>query len=164
MGRDNIKFLGRAAYDVQDVLANSKNVKARQLRMGGVVYAHVEIQRDNLPTRSLCPTTETPILRLRLQATSLVHTSSTINKLAPIVTSKCPDTFIEIGRLSASHEHIVTYRSSVVKECLSPTLDTAMIEFPRDGNQSSIVVKVVETGRKGGMRPAPLTQLRGPAS
>lgn len=91
-----LKFLGRAVFDVQDVLGMANHVKARRLRKGGVVFAHIEQQSPHSPpSRSLTSSSESPsanlrpgltqpptpshnhrIFTLRLRAHSLVHTHS----------------------------------------------------------------------------------------
>ena len=145
------RFLGRATFDVQDVLGTSRNSKAKRLRKGGVVYAHVELQYDaSAPlNRSLSFPDDDRILRLRIKAESLVHTQSTVNKYVSRATAK-PDTYFEVARLSESHEQVVVFRSATVKESVCPTYDLAVIELNALGSRfgSNLVITVFKLKRK----------------
>eukprot|EP00580_Thalassiosira_gravida_P017890 CAMPEP_0201661582 /NCGR_PEP_ID=MMETSP0494-20130426/3910_1 /ASSEMBLY_ACC=CAM_ASM_000839 /TAXON_ID=420259 /ORGANISM="Thalassiosira gravida, Strain GMp14c1" /LENGTH=590 /DNA_ID=CAMNT_0048139735 /DNA_START=699 /DNA_END=2471 /DNA_ORIENTATION=+ len=159
VNKRTMKLLGRAMFDIQDVLGSPNNIKARRLRRGGgggVVYAHVEQQSSHYPTspsRSLSPTTssfDSRRLNLRLRAHSLIHTHSLANRVAPTRTSN-PDTYIEISRPSSSSSSssfsssvpwtvspwIVVYRSPPVKESVAPTWDEGMIELSSFLNSAS---------------------------
>jgi len=142
VNKRGMKLLGRAVFDVQDVLGSRKNVKARRLRKGGVVYAHVEVGQQSSnnnvsPSRSLTSSTkpstssESRILNLRLRADSLVHTHSHISRVVPKNRTSKPDTYFEISRPSPSSPGtwIVLYRSPTVKESVSPRWDEATIEL-----------------------------------
>lgn len=124
------KLLGRAVFDVQDVLGSRGHVKARRLRDGGVAYAHAEPRCDSHnhpPSRSL-PAAAPRILRLRLHATALVHTHSVRSRVA-LGRSK-PDTYYEVARpSSAAGTWIVAYRSPTVTESVSPSWDEAAIDL-----------------------------------
>jgi len=152
VNKRTMKLLGRAMFDIQDVLGSPNNIKARRLRRGGgggVVYAHVEQQfsHPTSPSRSLSTATATASssssdsrrLNLRLRAHSLIHTHSLANRVAPTRTS-IPDTYIEISRPSSSSSSlspwIVVYRSPPVKESVSPTWDEGMIELSSFLNSS----------------------------
>ncbi|KAL7536660.1 hypothetical protein ACHAXR_007319 [Thalassiosira sp. AJA248-18] len=136
VNKQGLKFLGRAVFDVQDVLGGKKHIKARRLRKGGVVYAHVEQQSlTSAPTsRSLSlsstasKTSDCRMLNLRLRADSLVHTHSIKSRVVPKNRIEKPDTYYEISRPS-SGTWIVVYRSPAVKESVSPTWDEAAIEL-----------------------------------
>eukprot|EP00579_Thalassiosira_antarctica_P000165 CAMPEP_0201866306 /NCGR_PEP_ID=MMETSP0902-20130614/942_1 /ASSEMBLY_ACC=CAM_ASM_000551 /TAXON_ID=420261 /ORGANISM="Thalassiosira antarctica, Strain CCMP982" /LENGTH=671 /DNA_ID=CAMNT_0048391255 /DNA_START=92 /DNA_END=2107 /DNA_ORIENTATION=- len=147
VNKRGMKLLGRAVFDVQDVLGSRNNVKARRLRNGGVVYAHVEQQSSNnsSPSRSLsAPSSDSLLLNLRLRANSLIHTHSRTHsmkhRVAPNRISK-PDTYYEISRLSfsSSGTWIVVYRSPTVKESVSPMWDEAVIHWsvPSSSQSSS---------------------------
>lgn len=134
-----MKLLGRAVFDVQDVLGSTNNVKSRRLRKGGVVFAYVEQRSsndDNSPRRSLssAPPLDGLRLNLRLRASSLVHTHSVKSKLvAPTMIAK-PDTYVEISRpscpsSSSSVSWIVVHRSPPVRESVSPAWDEATIDL-----------------------------------
>ena len=122
-----LKFLGRAAFDVQDVLGSRGQVKARRLRDGGVVYVHAE-PRCRAPSRSLLAAAPR-LLRLRLRASDLVPTRSVRSRVVPGRTSK-PDTYYEVARpSSAAGTWIVAYRSPTVTESVSPSWDEAVIDL-----------------------------------
>ena len=153
MRKQGTRFLGRATFDVQDVLGTSRNSKAKRLRKGGVVYAHVELQYESSAStplnRSLALPSDNRILRLRIKAESLVHTQSTVNKYVSRTTAK-PDTYFEVARLSESHEQIVLFRSATVKESVCPTYDLAVIELNaiRSRSESDLVITVFKLKRK----------------
>ena len=150
MNKRGMKLLGRAVFDVQDVLGSRNNVKARRLRKGGVIYAHCEIEQQqhaptlsppSSPTRSLTSsiTSSTTakshpdcrILNLRLRADSLIHTHSNLSKVGLHVSN--PTTYYEISRPSSLALHgsswIVVYRSPPIKESVSPLYDESMIDL-----------------------------------
>mmetsp|Transcript_21973 Transcript_21973/g.53163 ORF Transcript_21973/g.53163 Transcript_21973/m.53163 type:complete len:534 (+) Transcript_21973:736-2337(+) len=130
-----MKLLGRAVFDVQDVLGGKNNVKARRLRKGGVVYALVEqlpLENYASPSGSLAsPPPMTYMLNLRLRADSLIHTRSNLSRVVPRSKLAKPDTYYEISRPSPSElgTWIVVYRSPTVKEAVEPTWDEATIEL-----------------------------------
>jgi len=138
VGRREMKLLGSAQFDVQDVLGSTNNTKIRRLRNGGVVHAHVEQQSSNTATGhgsfslSSSSSLENRRLNLRLRADSLIHTHSLKQKMVgkKILFSK-PDTYYEISRPPsvAGGTWIVTYRSPTVKESVSPTWDEAVIDL-----------------------------------
>ena len=140
-----MKLLGRAVFDVQDVLGSRNNVKARRLRKGGVVYAHIEIEQQQQqtppsPTRSLSSSItsstrgdtvapDSQMLVLRLQAESLIHTHSNLSKVISTKHITKPDTYIEISRPSFGGTWIVVYRSPPIKESVSPLYDESIIDL-----------------------------------
>jgi len=139
-----MKLLGRAVFDVQDVLGSRNNVKARRLRKGGVVYAHIEIEQQQQqtppsPTRSLSSSitsstrgdivSNSQMLVLRLQADSLIHTHSNLSKVISTKHITKPDTYIEISRPSFGGTWIVVYRSPPIKESVSPLYDESIIDL-----------------------------------
>jgi len=140
-----MKLLGRAVFDVQDVLGSRNNVKARRLRKGGVVYAHIEIEQQQQhtppsPTRSLSSSItsstrgrdtapDSQMLVLRLQADSLIHTHSNLSKVISTKHITKPDTYIEISRPSFGGTWIVVYRSPPIKESVSPLYDESIIDL-----------------------------------
>lgn len=153
MRKKGRRFLGRATFDVQDVLGTSRNSKAKRLRKGGVVYAHVELQYETSASspsnRSLALPDDDRILRLRIKAESLVHTQSTVNKYVSRTTAK-PDTYFEVARLSESHERVVVFRSATVKESVCPTYDLAVIELNalRSSSECNLVITVFKLKRR----------------
>ena len=144
-----MKLLGRAVFDVQDVLGSRNNVKARRLRTAGVVYAHIEVEQQQStsispsppqsPSRSLISSITSSsaaaesspnshMLKLQLRADSLVHTHSNLSKVVPTSRIPKPDTYYEISRPS-SGTWIVVYRSPPIKESISPMWDESVINL-----------------------------------
>mmetsp|Transcript_30324 Transcript_30324/g.61926 ORF Transcript_30324/g.61926 Transcript_30324/m.61926 type:complete len:743 (+) Transcript_30324:153-2381(+) len=116
--KSNTRSLGKAAFDVQDVLGSKNHVKARRLPKGGVIYAQIEqlhgsnsffssTQQHHPPSpklrRTLGPTpysgSKSRVLTLQLRASSLIHTHSIQNRIVPTTIAK-PDTYFEISRPS----------------------------------------------------------------
>lgn len=153
-----LKLLGKAVFDVQDVLGMKYQLKARRLPNGGIIYAHIEqeFSSNNVDTnttsisRSITGSisgspNNSRILTLRLRARSLVHTTSLIqNRLAPSIITSKPDTYYEISRpaystsdngtatvhkSASSSPWIVVYRSPPVTESITPMWDEAMIDL-----------------------------------
>ncbi|KAL3777699.1 LOW QUALITY PROTEIN: hypothetical protein ACHAW5_010337 [Stephanodiscus triporus] len=136
-----MRLIGRAAFDVQDVLGSSNKVMARRLpRNAGICYAHIEIERQpqtppsspgrrrllsssSATTSSASPDGRT--LNLRLRADSLVHTHS---RLRNVTSSSRPDTYLEISRRLSTGQWIAVYRSPPVSESVTPTWDEASID------------------------------------
>lgn len=102
--------------------------------------------------------TSTPMFSLRLRGSSLVHTHSIHSKVSPKTVSK-PDTYFEMARPSTSG-WIVVYRSSVVKESVSPAWDEAVIPLQslspepqseaavKDLNDYAVMITVYKSKKK----------------
>ena len=149
-----LKLLGSVFYDVADILGNQYQTKARSLRKGGTIYAHIEqdFTVDN-PNNTSIPrpigdssdnnNSKSRIFSLRLRASSLIFTSSVLqNKfVSPTILKGKPDTYFELSRpayttteegtvrKSASSTWIVVYRSPPVLESITPLYDEAMIDL-----------------------------------
>ncbi|KAL9183175.1 hypothetical protein ACHAXT_004962 [Thalassiosira profunda] len=157
-GSTGIKHLGRAAFDVQDVLGSATKVRARRLRRGGVVYAHFEHQSSNGVSHPRSPglfatsslSSESQMLTLRLRADSLVPTHSVLkSKVLPKTIQAKPDTYFEVSR-NSSGAWIVVYRSPLVKESVAPFWDEATVELSQEEDRSAlpILIKVFKVKKR----------------
>lgn len=105
------KTMGSAVFDVGEILGARGNTKARKVKGGGTLFAHVR------------KSTGSGLLRLKMKALKLKNVEGFLGKSDP---------FFELSRQinaagAATWDNV--YRSAPVKNNLSPTWDDAIVEL-----------------------------------
>jgi Copine/C2 domain len=108
------KSMGSAVFDVDELLGVRGNVKAKRVKAGGTIFAHVR----------KAPETNAGVLRLQLGAANLKNTEGFMRKSDP---------FFELSRRVDAAATAVAwdnvYRSNVCQDTLNPVWDAAVLEL-----------------------------------
>jgi hypothetical protein len=105
------KAMGAAVFDIGELLGARGNTKAKKLKSGGTVFAHVRKSQGS------------GLLRLKMQGTKLKNVEGFFGKSDP---------FFELSRKQDSAGGLTwdnIFRSNVVKDNLNPEWDNAIIEL-----------------------------------
>uniref|UniRef100_A0A7S4UM67 Copine C-terminal domain-containing protein n=1 Tax=Ditylum brightwellii TaxID=49249 RepID=A0A7S4UM67_9STRA len=160
--------LGGAFFDIGDLLGCRNRTKAKRLRKGGCVYAHIEPCRCNTTPSATTNNKQTSHQRKNTSSSSLSSVSNGIINFQmsalqlkdsigrKIMTGSLkPNTYFEISRQTISPSGttwVVIYRSNPVLESFKPTWDRVELDLETfcNGDLNRPVLLSIFTSKKRG--------------